>query len=132
MKYLLDTHTFIWAILEPEKLSQRVAEIFEDPGNQILVSAISFWEISLKHALGKLTLEKISPEIFPEICKQLDIEVLPLEGQVCATYHQLGAAFHKDPFDKMLIWQSKVLNIPLLSKDDLIKQYEVIGVTVIW
>jgi PIN domain nuclease of toxin-antitoxin system len=132
MKYLLDTHAFLWVIVGPENLSKRVIEIVENPDNQILVSAVSFWEISLKHALGKLTLENISPENFPEICSQMDIEILPLEGHVCATYHQLGAAFHKDPFDKMLIWQSKLMGIPLLCKDSLIKQYETIGISVIW
>jgi PIN domain nuclease of toxin-antitoxin system len=132
MTYLLDTHTLIWAITQPEKLSNKVRKLIETPEIRMVVSAITFWEISLKYALGKLILENVLPEDFPEICKQMDIEILPLDAGICATYHRLGSLHHKDPFDRMLIWLAKTENLTILSKDDVIKLYEPEGVRVIW
>ncbi len=132
MKYLLDTHTLIWSIIEPTKLSAKVRQIIEDPEQHIMVSVLSFWEISLKFALKKLELMHIQPGDFPAICEEMNIETLPLDAEQCATYHKLTKFYHKDPFDRMLIWQAKSLNIPILSKDEQIKQYESEGISVIW
>lgn len=132
MKYLLDTHTLIWAITDPNKLSSKVREIIENPESQVFVSTISFWEISLKASIGKLSLENVEPEDFPVLCTQMDIAVLSLDSITSSTYHQLKATHHRDPFDRMLIWQAKQLNIAILSKDEYIKMYESEGVQVIW
>ena len=132
MKYLLDTHTLIWSIIEPTKLSAKVRQIIEDPEQHIMVSVLSFWEISLKFALKKLELMHIQPGDFTAICEEMNIETLPLDAEQCATYHKLTKFYHKDPFDRMLIWQAKSLNIPILSKDEQIKQYESEGISVIW
>ena len=70
MNYLLDTHAFIWAISEKEKLSSIVKRTIEDQYNNIFVSAITFWEISLKFAIGKLDINGVSPEMLPEIALQ--------------------------------------------------------------
>ena len=132
MKYLLDTHTLIWAIVEPGKLSERVRQILETTESQIAVSAITFWEISLKHGLGKVILENISPEDFPGLCRQMEIEIIPVEADICSTYHQLQVFYHRDPFDRMLVWLAKRRGYVLLSKDATLKQYESEGITVIW
>ncbi len=132
MKYLLDTHTLLWAIIEPTKLSKTAVRIIESPEHQIMVSAISFWEISLKFGMGKLNMEGVVPEMLLGICTEMRLEILALDANICATYHQLGTTYHKDPFDKMLIWQAKCLNIPLVSKDERIKLYESAGVKVVW
>ena len=133
MTYLLDTHALIWSIVQPSKLSNKVRQIIEDPEQRITVSVISFWEISLKHALGKLGLTHVQPDDFPAICEEMNIETLPLDAKQCATYHKLTKIYHKDPFDRMLIWQAKCLAIPILSKDEQMKQYESeAGISVIW
>lgn len=132
MSYLLDTHTLIWALTDPGKLSRRVKDILENPDERIIVSAVTFWEISLKYKLGKLLLEAVTPQDFPEICRQLDIETAPLDPEICATYHQLGTDHHKDPFDKMLVWVAKSYHYTILSKDEDIRQYTSMGVKVIW
>lgn len=132
MIYLLDTHTLLWAIIEPARLSDKVKDIIEAPEHRILVSVLSFWEISLKYALGKLAMEQVVPDDFPVLCEKMGVEVLPLSAEQCASYHQLARFYHKDPFDRMLVWQAKQLNIPILSKDDQIKQYESEGILVIW
>lgn len=132
MKYLLDTHTLIWAITAPQKISPIARQLIESPEQRILVSAVTFWEISLKHSLGKLLLEGILPEDFPKICAQMDIETLPLTPDVCASYHKLGVLHHRDPFDRMLIWLAKSEKFTLISKDEIMKLYEPEGLTVIW
>lgn len=132
MKYLLDAHTLIWAITEPDKLSDRVRQILESPESKIVVSAITFWEISLKYGLGKLLLENITPEDFPLICQKMDIEVMPVDGFDCSGYHHIQAFYHRDPFDRMLVWLAKCKGFVLLSKDSTLKQYETEGIQVIW
>ena len=67
MKLLLDSHAFLWAIMAPEKLGKKAQAALSDPGKEAFVSAVTFWELSLKHSLGKLLLEGISPEELPEV-----------------------------------------------------------------
>ncbi len=132
MTYLLDTHTLIWAITQPSLLSPKVRALVENPEERIVVSAITFWEISLKFGLGKLSLENVMPDDFPNICKQMDIEVMPLDGDICASYFQLSGNYHKDPFDRMLLWLAKSEKFTLLSKDDNMKKYASEGINVVW
>lgn len=132
MTCLVDTHVLIWSIIEPDKLSTTARKIIESPENRILVSAASFWEISIKSALGKLQLVNLAPEDLPDLCKRMDFESIPLEAAVCASYHKLTKAYHRDPFDRMLIWQAKHLNVPIVSKDASIQLYTSEGISVIW
>jgi PIN domain nuclease of toxin-antitoxin system len=132
MTYLLDTHALLWAIAEPEKLSEKAREILLRPDTHVVVSAVNLWEISLKYRLGKLEMTNLAPEQIPGICKQMDIEVLPLEPDTCATYHQLQPNFHKDPFDRMLIWFAIRHGYTLISKDGVLWEYEAIGLSVLW
>jgi len=69
MKYLLDTHTFLWTVFEPEKIGVKAKALITNREHAILVSLVSFWEISLKYSLGKLHLENVSPAEFPAIAK---------------------------------------------------------------
>lgn len=132
MKYLLDTHTMIWAVADTGKLSPAVREILENPHHQIFVSSICFWEISLKYSLGKLDLKNIAPEDFPTACIAMDFDILPLDAQPAASFYLLKAKSHKDPFDRMLLWQALSLDLPLVSKDPEIALYKSEGLKVIW
>ena len=76
MKYLLDTHTFIWSILDSSKLSDRVKEIIEDSNNEIYVSGISFWEIAIKTQIGKMNFNNINILHLPNIATQYDLKFL--------------------------------------------------------
>ncbi|MCC7464749.1 MAG: type II toxin-antitoxin system VapC family toxin [Saprospiraceae bacterium] len=122
----------VWALTNASQLSANVSQILENPSNQILVSPISFWEISLKYSLGKLLLEGITPEVFPSACLAVDFDILPLDPHIVATLHLLKSTHHKDPFDRMLIWQSILLKIPLISKDTMVAQYASEGLQVVW
>lgn len=132
MKYLLDTHTLIWLITKKEKLSAKVAKIIENPENEIAVSAISFWEISLKYSIGKLVFENYIPEDFYEASKKMSIEILPLSPKICNTFHHLTGNYHRDPFDKMLIWLAISDNYTLLSCDPAIQLYQSEGLKILW
>lgn len=132
MIYLLDTHALIWSIINPDKLSKVAHKIIEDQKNTILVSSISFWEISLKYSLHKIELDQISPEQFPGLAKEIGFDLIPLMPDEVSGYHQLKGSWHKDPFDKMLIWQAIQRNIPLISKDENIAKYSAEGLKIIW
>lgn len=132
MTYLLDTHVLIWALINPEKLSETAIRLLQSPSQQIVVSTLSFWEISIKSGLGKIHLNGVRPEDFPEVCRQSGFQVLPLDADECASYHFLKPTYHKDPFDRMLIWLAISRHYPIISNDDAIKQYQSEGLTVIW
>lgn len=132
MKYLLDTHAFIWAISEQNKLPTKIKNIISNPENEILVSALSFWEISLKYSLGKMDIDNIPPDELPIWAKKHGFEIISLEAETTSTYHKLSATYHKDPFDRMLIWEAIQSNIPLISKDENVKKYESEGLMVVW
>ena len=133
MNYILDTHALIWALTDTGKLSGRVKKIIaEDDASLIYVSTISLWEISIKYGLKKIDLQGFSPQMIPALCEQSDYKILPVTAQLYATYHLLENYFHRDPFDRLLIWQALNGNHTLISKDEDIKQYKSIGLNVIW
>jgi len=132
MKLLLDSHAFLWAIMAPEKLGKKAHAALSDPANEAFVSAVTFWELSLKHSLGKLLLEGISPEELPEVAEEAGFTLLPLDPKHASEYHRLPKHGHKDPFDRMLVWQAIQSGSTLLSKDPDIKAYSKHGLKLLW
>lgn len=132
MIYLTDTHTLIWSILEPLKLSNKSRSILEDNENTIYVSAINFWEISLKYSIGKLNLEGVLPHEFPSLAIKTGFELISITPEEASTYHLLIGDWHKDPFDKMLIWQAIKNDWTLISIDENVAKYREIGLMVVW
>lgn len=132
MSYLLDTHSLVWSLLNPSLLSPHVKAILRDPKQDILVSVVSFWEISLKYALGKLHLEGLSPEDFVGAATDIGFKIIELDVNATSTFYQLRATYHRDPFDRMLIWQAIQLGYTLISKDDQIQKYQSEGLKVLW
>ena len=132
MNYLLDTHTFLWAIFDSQKLSDNAKEAILNPGNSIYISLITFWEISLKYSLGKLGLENITPEELPAISREAGFETLKLTEKEVSSFHNLPRTNHKDPFDRLIIWQAINNDLILLSKDIMFPEYRESGLRVIW
>ena len=130
MTYLLDTHYMLWAIGDSKRLSKKVKEAIVNPECRIVISTISFWEISLKSALGKLEITGFSPEDLPAACLQIGFEIERLSEKDSSTYHKLKANHHKDPFDRMLIWQAMNNDYTLVSIDKDVKKYKSEGLKI--
>lgn len=132
MTYLLDTHTLIWALTASHKLSTTVQGILQDESNDIVVSTLSFWEISLKRSVRKLTLDGFTPEDFVDASIVADFQILPLSIDLCSSFYKLASTHHKDPFDRMLIWQALHRECSLITIDKNIRKYASDGLQVVW
>ena len=132
MNCLLDTHAFLWAAFAPNKLSARARKEIRSAENQVCLSTVSFWEISLKFALGKIELENCQPDDMPSIAEQMHIEVIQPTAQETASFHRLPKLLHKDPFDRMIIWQAIKQPLVLISKDGDFPEYRKFGLKVMW
>ncbi|GBF40711.1 type II toxin-antitoxin system VapC family toxin [Leptospira johnsonii] len=132
MHYLLDTHALLWVIADSKQLSKKVIDIIENQDNQIFVSSISLWEISLKFRLGKLNLSGIKPEDILNYLEKLNINSIELNPEDASSYHKLKESFRKDPFDRMIIWQCISKKYTLISKDSVMKKYKISGLKTIW
>lgn len=96
------------------------------------VRTTSFWEISLKFALGKIELEGCTPDDMPDIAAQMHIEIIQPTPQEIASPYQLTKVAHKDPFDRMIIWQAIQQPLVLISKDAGFPEYKKFGLKVLW
>ena len=133
MIYLLDTHTFIWSVLQSNKLSKKSKEIIFAKKNEICVSTVSFWEISLKTRLGKFHFNNIIIKNFPQHARDMDFTIIDMQENEAITFHELPLKEnHKDPFDRMLIWQTICKNMTMISKDTDFEQYKTDGLRLIW
>lgn len=131
MNCLLDTHTFLWTALSPKKLSPNTRDTILDPDNDIFVSVVTHWEVSLKFALGKIELHNMSPGDLPDAASQIGFNVLPLDAEAAASFFRLPR-LHKDPFDRMLIWQAIRGGLTLISKDANFARYRGQGLRLLW
>lgn len=132
MNYLLDTHAFLWAAFSPNKLSAKARNEIRSAENQVCISIVSFWEISLKYTLGKIELSNCTPADMPDIATQMGFEIIQLGAQETASFYQLPKVAHKDPFDRMIIWQAIQQQRILVSKDANFPEYRQFGLKVLW
>jgi PIN domain nuclease of toxin-antitoxin system len=124
MRILLDTCEFLWLVAGDSRLSPVVASAVRDPQNEVFLSSVSFWEISLKHSLGKLPLPQSPAQFVPLQRNKHLIATLPLDEASVAQLSELSA-LHRDPFDRILVCQAKAHGLTLASSVSLIRQYPV-------
>ena len=124
MRILLDTCAFLWIISGDRKLSDRAAELFMDADNDVHLSAVSTWEISIKHALRRLSLPDAPERFIPEQRRMHGIESLSLDEESTMCLKRLPK-IHDDPFDRMLICQAIVNGMAILTPDEFISRYPV-------
>lgn len=129
---LLDTHSFLWAAMAPEKLSAKVRKVVADPAHEIHVSTISFWEISLKFALGKLDLVGCAPDDLVKVAEDMGLDIVAPTPEESAGFHRLPKLGHKDPFDRMLVWQCLQRRCTFISKDKALAGYAALGLATLW
>lgn len=133
MDYLIDTHVFIWFMMDPDKISKKVLKIIMNESNRICISPISFWEMAIKYQSKKLNLGKINILHLPHIAEQYDFELLTPEPYDYVSIAQVPyKENHHDPFDRMLIQQAIRNNLVLLTKDEKFQQYEENGLQLMW
>ena len=122
MKYLLDTHAFLWFILDDKRISANAKSIIKDSKNEIFFSAASAWEMAIKIKLNRL---KIKSDLEPFIIEQLQANnIVPLSITIShSLYTERLPQLHKDPFDRLMIAQSIVEDLPLITKDQDIRKY---------
>jgi PIN domain nuclease of toxin-antitoxin system len=125
---LLDTHALIWAVLDPERLTPRVRGLLEDGGEDVFVSAVSAMEISTKVRLGKLPQARSLSAQFSEIAALHDFAGLSISVEHAQLAGNLEIP-HKDPFDRLLIAQSQIEQMRLVSNEALFDQF---GVLRLW
>ena len=118
MKYILDTHTFIWANTDPNKLSTKATKTIIDNAPNIYLSAVSIWEMSIKASLNNLGFNDIGTFV-NQGCKFLNCKVLPILVPHLLRVETLeNFKKHKDPFDRLIIAQSIITGYPVISIDE--------------
>lgn len=132
MKYLLDTHTFLWTITQSQALPKKVIQAVKNPNNEIFISAVTFWEISIKTRLKKLDLDGLPIEELLSLAEEMDFQLIDLTSEEANSYVNLDEDTHKDPFDRMLIWQSIRRNMTLISNDSRFDKFRVCGLKLLW
>lgn len=132
MRYLLDTHVFLWALTLPNKLSSRVAKLIEDPNHEIFLSAISIWEVAIKLRSGRLDLEGRTAIDLLDEAADMQIVLIGLDPDEAATHANLQENTHFDPFDRMLAWQAIERDLILISGDSEFKKFASDGLKLFW
>jgi len=132
LKYLLDTHYLIWSLIDPDKIDKKKKKILLDINTEKYISQISFWEISIKYSLGKLELKGITPEVLLEAAIKSGFQILELETKTLASSYKLPKkSNHKDPFDRLIIWECICNDYILLTADEKIKEYKEDGFKIV-
>ena len=132
MNFLLDTHSFLWTLFVPGKLSRPATRVIKSSDNDVAVSIVTFCEISLKYALGKLELSGVEPDELPGFADQMGLSIVPIGPTEAASFHKLPRLLHKDPFDRFIIWQAIQRKITLISKDREFNKYKKFGLKTHW
>ena len=128
MKVLMDTHVFLWWIEDNPRLSPRAREIISDIENEVFLSAASGWEIAIKARLGRIKLPQDPARFVMEQVTINAFRTLPIQLNHTLHVYTLPP-IHRDPFDRILIAQSQLENIPIITADSYIAKYPV---EVIW
>ncbi len=128
MRFLIDTHCWLWAVSSPERLPSAAARLIKSHDNAVFFSAVSALEIAIKVSLGKLQL--MEP---PETFVPLQVAALTMTPLPVYLSHALRVAalplHHRDPFDRLLVAQSQIERLPLMTADAALAAYDI---EVIW
>ena len=124
MRILVDTNAALWAVLDSPRLSARAKQILADTETAGLISLASVWEIAIKYHSGRLPLPETPEQLLDRLVRDLELTLLPIEAS-----HVFKAAslplHHRDPFDRMLVAQAILEEVPILSADAHLTRYPV-------
>lgn len=127
MKILIDTNILLLILFDDGKLTTNELKIIQDEKNEIIITSISIFEISLKYSIGKLKLENIKPEDIPEVIEKNGYILENTDYKTFSTFYKLPINEHKDPFDRLIIWEAIQKKYYLLSRDKQFEIYEKFG-----
>ena len=124
MRAILDTHVFLWWVLDVPRLSVEARSILQDGANELLFSTASAYELTIKAQSGRLSLPEPPDSYVPNRLAANAFESLSIE-----LAHALRAgslpSIHRDPFDRMLVAQAQIEGLPILTADPAIGRYDV-------
>ena len=121
MNLLLDTHVLLWAASEPQRLSAKARTLLLDPANQLVFSAASLWEISIKSSLDRTDFKVDARRLWRMLLVN-GYRELPITSEHTVAVNELPA-LHKDPFDRILVAQARVEELLLLTADKMVAKY---------
>lgn len=128
MRLLLDTHAFLWFILDDPQLSANADALISDPDNDVEISPASYWELAIKISIGKYSLPEPYDVFIDREIATNDFHIVHIEPKHTAIVSTLPF-HHKDPFDRLLVAQAQVEDIPIVSGDSALDDY---GITRLW
>jgi PIN domain nuclease of toxin-antitoxin system len=121
VRLLLDTHVFLWLQTDPERLGKHLA-LVEERRTELLLSAVSSWEIAIKHGVGRLTLPEPPDRYVPNRMRAIGARGVAIEHSHALAVVSLPP-LHRDPFDRLLVAQAGIIGVPILTADQAIAQY---------
>ncbi len=124
MRILLDTQCWLWMLMAPERFTEDSRSLIEASENDLYLSAASAWEIAIKYGLGKLTLPSRPSELIPELMSMTAVAALPVLHSHALRVADLPT-HHRDPFDRLLVAQAQLEDLPILTTDPQFEPYEV-------
>jgi PIN domain nuclease of toxin-antitoxin system len=124
VRVLLDTHALLWLVSDDAKLSALAKSVFLDNENDVLVSAVTAFEIAVKHSLGKLTLRESPADFVHNRIRANALTPLSITIDHCLRLADLPF-HHRDPFDRLLVSQALSEGLPILSADEKLSLYDV-------
>jgi PIN domain nuclease of toxin-antitoxin system len=124
VRYLVDTHVFLWRMTRTEKIRAEVRDVLNAGTNEVCVSLVVGWEIVVKSDLGKLPFPRPAMATFEQAALSFRMLLLPLRTSHLAALEGLPA-HHRDPFDRLLVAQAIAESCTLITADDELKPYPV-------
>lgn len=132
MRYLLDTHTFLWAYGQSDRLPKQVRTVIENTSTEVFVSAVTFWEIGIKLRSKRLSVGgKTATDLIDE-AQNMGFFIIHLGADEAASQQNISEDTHFDPFDRMLIWQAISRKMTLVSGDDEFERFKGDGLRLLW
>ncbi|MBI9082147.1 MAG: type II toxin-antitoxin system VapC family toxin [Desulfobacterales bacterium] len=128
VRYLLDTHVFLWMAADPDKLSRNVRKIVLQKNSRLYLSAASGWEIALLRNLGRIELPDEPQRFVPEAMQQLGVTPIPISFSTAMAAASLPL-IHRDPFDRIMIAEAEKEKMTVVTKD---KKFAGYGIQLLW
>lgn len=123
-RVLVDTHVWLWLQSDPDRLPTSVRDMVEDRGVELLLSAASAWEIAIKYRLGKLLLPQEPATYVPDRMRRSGTTPLSVEHAHVLRVSELPD-HHRDPFDRLLVAQAQILDVPIVTADSQFERYQI-------